>query len=181
MPPDTAPPDTAPPAWPDEVFDALVALDVRQVAYVPDAGHSRPITRCRDADGIAAVPLTTEEEGIALLAGAWLGGQRGALLMQSSGLGNCVNMLALTRVCRFPLLILVTMRGEPGEANPWQTPMGTIAGDVLDLAGVAVHRAAAADRVAPLVADAGADVFRRSAAAAVLIAQEVIGLKSFDE
>jgi sulfopyruvate decarboxylase TPP-binding subunit len=44
-----------------------------------------------------AVPLTTEEEGVALSAG----GQRGVLLMQSSGVGNCVNMLSLTQIFRF--------------------------------------------------------------------------------
>ena len=169
------------PTWPDDVFEALERLDVRQVAYVPDAGHSRLITRCREADGMIAVPLTTEEEGIALLAGAWLGGQRGVLLMQSSGLGNCINMLALTRVCRFPLLILVTMRGEAGEANPWQVPMGSISADVLRLSAVDVHVADAPGRVAPLVDEAGRAVFDTSSAAAVLIAQHVIGIKSFDK
>ena len=83
-----------------------------------------------------AVPLTTEEEGVALAAGAWLGGQRAALLMQSSGVGNCVDMLAMTQACRFPLLVLVTMRGECGEENPWQLPMGESAADALKLAGV---------------------------------------------
>ena len=68
--------------------------------------------------------LTTEEEGIALAAGAWLGGQRSVLLMQSSGVGNCINMLSLSAICRFPLLMLVTMRGEWAEFNPWQVPMG---------------------------------------------------------
>jgi sulfopyruvate decarboxylase alpha subunit len=167
--------------WPDDVFETLEDLGVGQVAYVPDAGHSRLITRCRDADGMIAVPLTTEEEGVALLAGAWLGGQRGVLLMQSSGLGNCINMFALTRVCRFPLLILVTMRGEPGEANPWQVPMGSISADVLRLSSIDVHVADAPERVAPLVAEAGKAVFDTSSAAAVLIAQHVIGIKSFDK
>ena len=72
-----------------------------------------------------ARPLTTEEEGVALLAGAWAGGQRGVLLMQSSGVGNCINMLSLTQIFRFPFLTLVTMRGEWGEFNPWQVPMGS--------------------------------------------------------
>ncbi|MDE0993138.1 MAG: phosphonopyruvate decarboxylase, partial [Rhodospirillales bacterium] len=57
------------------------------------------------------MPLTTEEEGIGYLAGAWLGGQRGALLVQSSGAGNCINTLALNATTRIPLLMLVTMRG----------------------------------------------------------------------
>ena len=88
--------------WPRDIFQALLDLDVRQVAFVPDAGHTRLIEMCRDDSRIVTVPLTTEEEGVALLAGAWLGGQRGALLMQSSGIGNCINMLTLVKSCRFP-------------------------------------------------------------------------------
>ncbi|MGH7125787.1 MAG: phosphonopyruvate decarboxylase, partial [Stellaceae bacterium] len=69
--------------WPDEIYRILAEQKVRQVAYVPDAGHTRLIERCRANSGMKAVMLTTEEEGIAMLAGAWLGGERGVLLMQS--------------------------------------------------------------------------------------------------
>ena len=166
--------------WPGDMFRALVESDVRQVAYVPDAGHTRLIERCGAREGMAAVPLTTEEEGIALLAGAWLGGQRGVLLMQSSGVGNCVNMLSLATTCRFPLLMLITMRGEAGEANPWQVPMGRITGEVLGLAGVAVHRVDKPAEAGATVARAAATAFGGPAQAAVLIAQRVVGVKSFD-
>ena len=110
--------------WPDLIHRALGELSVRQVAFVPDAGHTRLIELCQSDSSMRAVPLTTEEEGVALAAGAWLGGQRAVLLMQSSGVGNCVNMLALNQVCRFPLLALITMRGEWGELRirgscPW--------------------------------------------------------------
>src|SRR5690349_18461669 len=91
------------PDWRDAIFAVLKAAEIRQVGYVPDAGHARLIQLCRDDPVIRAVPLTSEEEGVALLAGAWLGGQRGALLMQSSGVGNCINTLAMTKTCRFPL------------------------------------------------------------------------------
>jgi sulfopyruvate decarboxylase TPP-binding subunit len=100
------------PDWRDEIFAALKAAEIRQVGYVPDAGHARLIELCRDDPEIRAMPLTTEEEGVALAAGAWLGGQRAALLIQSSGVGNCINMLSLTKTRRFPLLVLVAMRGE---------------------------------------------------------------------
>jgi sulfopyruvate decarboxylase TPP-binding subunit len=110
-------------SWPEDIFGILQRFDVRQVPYVPDAGHSQLIERVLHAPSMRAVPLTTEEEGVALLAGAWAGGQRGVLLMQSSGVGNCVNMLSLTQIFRFPFLTLVTMRGEWGEFNPWQVPM----------------------------------------------------------
>ena len=126
--------------WPDRLFATLKRAGIRQVGYVPDAGHARLIERCRADPDIRDVVLTTEEEGIALAAGAWLGGERAALLMQSSGVGNCVNMLSLARNCRFPLLMLITMRGEWEEFNPWQVPMGSIVEPVLELCEAEVYR-----------------------------------------
>lgn len=167
------------PQWADDIFKAFVDLGVRQVAYVPDAGHTRLIEACNAAADMRAVSLTTEEEGVALLAGAWLGGRRGALLMQSSGVGNCVNTLSMTRTCRFPLLMVVTMRGEWGETNPWQVPMGQIAADTLRLQGVIVHVAASAADVGPTVRAAGGIAFNGPAAAAVLVSQRLIGTKEF--
>ena len=168
-------------AWPDHAFRALIEARVRQAAYVPDSGLSRLIDLCRTETTITAVPLTTEQEGVALLAGAWLGGERGVLMMQSSGIGNCVNMLSLTRNCRFPLLCLITMRGDWGEVNPWQVPMGQIGGEVLRLAGVVVHPVAEPGDVGETVAAAARVAFNGPAAAAVLISQRVVGVKSFED
>jgi len=92
--------------WPDQLYEVLKRAEVRQVGYVPDAGHARLIQRCKADNDISDVVLSTEEEGVALAAGAWLGGQRAALLMQSSGVGNCINMLSLINTCRFPFLTL---------------------------------------------------------------------------
>ena len=165
--------------WSQACFDVLLAREVRQVAYVPDAGHKRLIELCAESDAMTMVPLTTEEEGVALLAGAWLGGERGVLLMQSSGIGNCVNMFSLTRVCRFPLLMLVTMRGQKGEFNPWQVPMGENSGGVLEMVGFRVFEAEEPGQVAASVATAAEAAFGESAAAAVLISQRVVGVKTF--
>ena len=167
-------------AWPELIHRALRELSVRQVAFVPDAGHVRLIALCQSDPTMRAVPLTTEEEGVALAAGAWLGGQRAVLLMQSSGVGNCVNMLALNRVCSLPLLTLVTMRGDWGELNPWQLPMGQGAADVLKLAGVIVQRLDAPVGAADTVRAAGGMAFEGQVPVAVLIGQRLIGVKSFD-
>ncbi len=165
--------------WPNDIFEALQAATVRQVAYLPDAGHSRLIDLCREDNAMTAVPLTTEEEGVALLAGAWLGGERGVLLMQSSGVGNCVNMLALTRACRFPLLALVTMRGQWGEFNPWQLPMGQSAGAVLKIAGVIVEPVDQPAQIGGAVRAAARMAFESSSAIAVMISQRLVGAKDF--
>ena len=168
-------------SWPDQVYKTLKAAGVRQVGYVPDAGHKRLIELCLADKELNAVVLSTEEEGIGLTAGAWLGGVRGALLMQSSGVGNCINALGMTRECRFPLLMLITMRGQFGEFNPWQVPMGQATPGVLSAMGVVVHEANAADEIAPTVDAAARLAFGSYQAVAVLIAQGVIGIKSFQE
>src|SRR5277367_3726790 len=139
-------------SWQDGVFAALKGARVRQVGYVPDAGHARLIELAHDDADMQAVVLTTEEEGIALAAGAWLGGRRAVLLMQSSGVGNCINMLSLPVNCRMPFLTLVTMRGEWAEFNPWQVPMGTATPAVLTAAGVHVRRADRPEDAAEMVA-----------------------------
>jgi sulfopyruvate decarboxylase alpha subunit len=165
--------------WAAGVHQALLAHDVRQVAYVPDAGLADLIARCEADPALRTVGLTTEEEGVALLAGAWLGGERGVLLLQSSGVGNCVNMLALTRSCRFPLLAIVTMRGQFGEANPWQVPMGQATQDVLRLMGCLTFPVERSEDVVATVDAAATMAFTGSAAVAVLVGQRVIGAKAF--
>jgi sulfopyruvate decarboxylase TPP-binding subunit len=130
--------DGEPSHWQNEVYRMLRRHGVTQFAYVPDAGHQILID-CSLADpDVYSVALTTEEEGVALLAGADLGGKRGVLLMQSSGVGNCINMLSLISGCRFPFLTLISMRGDFGEGNPWQYPMGQATVPVLEAMGVDV-------------------------------------------
>jgi sulfopyruvate decarboxylase alpha subunit len=166
-------------SWPDEIFAVLQRFDVRQVPYVPDAGHSQLIDRVLDAPTMRGIPLTTEEEGVALLVGAWAGGQRGALLMQSSGVGNCINMLSLTQVFRFPFLTLVTMRGEWGEFNPWQVPMGSVTEAAFELCGVRVLRATHAAEVREVVEAAAGQAYNALTPTAVLLSQRLIGAKVF--
>ena len=163
--------------WPDQLFETIKRGGVRQVGYVPDAGHARLIDRCRADPDIHDVVLTTEEEGIALAAGAWLGGQRAALLTQSSGLGNCINMLSLARTCRFPLLMLITMRGEWEEFNPWQVPMGSIVDPVLKLCEAEVYRVREPEEVAGIAERAVQQAFGDERIVAVVLSQQLIGRK----
>jgi sulfopyruvate decarboxylase alpha subunit len=165
--------------WQAEVYAALKSAGVRQIGYVPDAGHAHLIEAAHADPDMQAVVLTTEEEGIALAAGAWLGGQRAALLMQSSGVGNCINMLSLPVNCRMPFFTLVTMRGEWAEFNPWQVPMGAATQAVLTAAGVHVRRADRPEDAAELVAASAALAFDSQVSVAVLFSQRLIGAKVF--
>lgn len=167
--------------WPDEIHRELAAAKVRVVGYVPDAGHKRLIELCQADKAMRTVVLSTEEEGIGLAAGAWLGGEKSVLLMQSSGVGNIVNVLGMVKECRFPLVTLVTMRGEEGEFNPWQVPMGQATRAVLEALGTVVQRPASAQDIAPTVNAALRLAYNSYASVAVLIPQRVIGIKSFHE
>jgi sulfopyruvate decarboxylase alpha subunit len=165
--------------WQEDIYQVLIENRVRQVAYIPDIGHASLIKMCHRNDKMKTVVLTTEEEGVALLAGAWLGGDRGVLLMQSSGVGNCINMLSLTRVCRMPLLILITMRGEWGEFNPWQVPMGQNTNRMLTAAGVLTFSANRKNRIKEALEAAARMAFEGPAATAILISQRILGAKTF--
>ena len=123
--------------------------------------------------------LTTEEEGVALLAGADLGGGRGVLLMQSSGVGNCVNLLSLTKGAHFPFLTLVSMRGDFGEGNPWQMAMGQAVQPVLEAMDVICLRVESPDEAVPTTQAALDMAFKSGQAIAVLLGQKLIGAKAF--
>ncbi len=167
--------------WWKDIYGALKAADIKQVVFVPDAGHAKLIDACIADNDIRTVPLASEEEGIAMLAGAWLGGQRGVLLMQSSGVGNCINMIGLMRTCRFPLAAFITMRGQWHEFNPWQMPMGQGTQPVLEAMDVLVD-----------TVDDPADVARQSEAilhrafigmqaGALLLHQRLMPVKTFGD
>lgn len=165
--------------WPAALYDVLKDAGVRQMSYVPDAGHSTLIRLFGEDREVTTNVLTTEEEGIAIATGAWLGGQRSVVLMQSSGVGNCINMLSLPVQTRTPLLMLVTMRGEWAEFNPWQVPMGQATEASLRAIGVTVLRAETGEDLVEVVAQAAGMAFDADQQIAVLIGQRLLGKKKW--
>ena len=167
--------------WSEGVYQLFKQQAIRQISLVPDAGHARLIKLCEADPELRVVGLTTEEEGIALAVGAWLGGDKSVLLMQSSGVGNCINMLSMLWVCQVPLPMLITMRGDWGEFNPWQVPMGRAARTVLEEMGVLVSSAQQESDVVPLAEGALRIAYNTFRPAALLIGQRVLGAKTFTE
>lgn len=167
------------PSWPGDVYGALREWDVTQFAYVPDSGHKHLINAAHADPEVIAIPCTTEEEGVGIVAGAHLGGRTGVLLMQSSGVGNTINFLSLIQHCRFPFLTLVTMRGDYGEQNPWQFAMGRAVESTLGAMGLITLRAETPEEaVAAVQAGLGmSEVGGQSVA--VLFGQKLIGAKKF--
>ena len=167
------------PRWPDELYTLLREHGITQFAYVPDAGHTTLINRSLADPDVNSIALTTEEEGVAMLAGADLGGARGVLLMQSSGAGNCINILSMIKAGRFPFLTLISMRGDFGEGNPWQMPMGQALRPVLAAMGIICIDVDSPDAVVPAVEGALTMTFKSGNGVAVLLTQRLIGAKAF--
>ena len=165
--------------WGNDIYKAIKEAGVDQVAYVPDAGHKILINACIDDNDIEAVSLTTEEEGIALSAGAWLGGEKCVMLMQSSGVGNCINMMSLIETCRFPFCAFVTMRGQWHEFNPWQMPMGTTTKQALETAGCLVDEVEDPADVGAKDAATIHKAFVGQQSAVLLLSQRMVPIKTF--
>lgn len=149
------------------------------MSYVPDAGHTALINLFSEDKQVSANVLTTEEEGVAISVGAWLGGMRSVLLMQSSGVGNCINMLSLPVLTQTPLLMLVTMRGEWNEFNPWQVPMGQATQASLEAIGLTVMRAESSNDMVEMVEQAAHMAYDSDQQIAILISQRLIGKKKW--
>ena len=161
--------------WSRDVHRIFRRIGIRQVAYVPDGGLARLIELCLADREMRSVVLTTEEEGVAQMAGAWLGGQRGVFLTQSGGVGNCINMLSIIQECRIPFFAMVSMRGQWGETIPWQVPMGQGTVAALEAGNVIVQQVDEPERVPETVEAAAKLAFDASRAVAVVVSQRITG------
>jgi sulfopyruvate decarboxylase alpha subunit len=165
--------------WQEDVYRLLREGGITQFAYVPDAGHRAFLDAALADPDVHAIPLSTEGEGVGVIAGAYLGGEQAVLLMQSSGVGNTINFLSLIQHCRIPFLTLVSMRGDFGEQNPWQFPMGQAVEPVLQAMGVLTLRADSSAEAVQTVEAALGMVNRSGRAVAVLLTQRLLGVKKF--
>jgi len=165
--------------WPKQLFDDLIDAGVTLFTYVPDAGNAKLIDFADAHNEAQTVLLTSEEEGVAVCAGADLVGKRGILCMQSSGVGNCPNFLSFVKGGRFPVLMMVSMRGDYGEQNPWQYPMGQAVEPILQAMGVLTFRVETLDELKPATDAALAAAFSAGQGAALILSQKFLGAKPF--
>jgi len=123
--------------WHLAIADALRRNDIRYFATVPDFIISQVLHHLWEDETCHVVTSSREEEGLGMLSGAYLAGKRGALLMQNSGLGNCVNTLASLNIAlQIPVVMVISHRGDVGEYNAAQVPMGQAAERILEACDV---------------------------------------------
>lgn len=161
------------PGWASAVCAGLELAGCRDVIYVPDnpLGHVLKHLAASHPN-IRTTLATREEEAFGIAAGVYLGGGRPAVLLQSSGLGNSLNALgSLLIPYEIPVLLIVSMRGEPGEWNRAQVPLGRAVPDVLNALGIQHTRPDQPSDAEAAVTRAGVLAFGTRTPAACLLSQ----------
>ena len=166
-------------SWSQEVYRALKDQGITVVGFVPDGGMKEIIDLCLADKSMRTIPLTNESEGPGLLAGAWLGGAKSCLIMQSTGVGNIVNNASMSEVCQFPFLALVSWRSSWAEGNRWQVPMGQRCQDYFKMAGFHAMSVDHPDDAGATVSAAAEEAFNTLNGVGVFFSQRVMGVKRF--
>jgi sulfopyruvate decarboxylase alpha subunit len=164
-----SPPGAA--AWAHAVCAGIRAADCRWVVYVPDNPLSHVLrVLADDYPEVRTIVATREEEAFGIAAGLYLGGYRSTVMLQSSGLGNSLNALgSLLIAYRIPVLIMMSMRGGPGEWNEAQVPVGRAVPSLLDALGIEHTKAETLDRTEAAVRLAASLAFGTRTPAACLL------------
>ncbi len=167
--------------WSDDVFREMKSRHIETVCTIPDGGLTRLLKMVEADKAMRLVTLSTEEEGMGVVSGQWIGGKKAMIAMQSSGVGNCINALGLPTSFKVPCLMLVTMRGQWGEFNPWQNQMGLAVRPTLEAVGVRCYLVDKAEEVGETFAAAADMAFNGLTSCAVLVSQRIIGAKGFGQ
>lgn len=163
------------PPWASGVCAGLAAAGSRHVVYVPDNPLSHVLRALGlDYPDLKTILATREEEAFGIAAGIYLGGGKPAVMLQSSGLGNSLNALtSLLIPYQIPVIMVVSMRGDAGEWNAAQVPMGRAVRPILDAIGVPHLTADSADRAAGTVQAVGQSAFGTRIPGACLLPRTV--------
>jgi sulfopyruvate decarboxylase subunit alpha len=147
--------------WAAGVCAGLYAAGSRHVVYVPDNPLAQVLKILADGfPDVTTTIATREEEAFGIAAGLYLGGARPTVMLQSSGLGNSLNALtSLLLPYQIPTLLLISMRGDPGEWNAAQVPMGRAVARICDAIGVATAIAETPETTAATVRLVGLTAF----------------------
>jgi sulfopyruvate decarboxylase alpha subunit len=169
---------TEAPAWARTILEAFRGEDVRNLVFLPDTVMGRLLALAEQDPFFKLVGVHREEEAVGILAGLFMGGQRGAMLVQSSGLGNTLNALgSLAMVYRIPFPLLVSLRGELGEFNPAQLHMGRAVPGCLDALHIQHVTLRVADELETLMSGALKTCFTAEEPFGILLSAQLTGWK----
>ncbi len=165
--------------WAETVLTCLKEQQVRLMVYVPD-NVLIPLIEGAQADPHwTAFTATREEEAIGIACGADMGGMRAVVLMQSSGFGNTLNVLASLAVpYQLPLLMVISERGVLGEYNSVQMPITRVIRPALDALGIPHATLARTDEVEFLVGRMARQCFQTRTPTALILSPLLTGGKT---
>ena len=171
---------TGPKPWHAIVCEALKRNEVRLVTYVPDRVLTPLIDSVHKDDFFTAFASTREEEALGIVTGAWMGGMRGAVLMQTSGFATLPNALASLAVpYQIPLLMFVSERGTLGEFNLGQALVCRTMRPVLDALGIENHTITRLDELDFIVDRSIKQAVATQAPCALILSPLLTGGKKF--
>jgi sulfopyruvate decarboxylase alpha subunit len=165
-------------AWQVATCEALKANDIRTIVHVPDLVLKDLIAHIELDPWFNVYAPAKEEEGVGIVCGAYLGGQRGAILLQNSGFGNIPNVLASLAVpYQIPLLLLISQRGELNEFNPAQVGMAHVVQPVLDALNIPHFMPLHLDQLRPTIDGAARLAYGTERPVAIVLSAYLTGGK----
>ncbi len=165
-------------AWPEKIVSLLKANDICSISFVPDSVIGRILKAAQKDPCFHLTTLAREEEGIGIITGEYLGGRYGTLMMQSSGLGNCINALASLAIpYQIPVVMFISQRGELGEFNACHTVMGKAIRKILDALGIQHYTLDREDTLETTVNGAIKTAYASEQPAALLLSTALVGWK----
>jgi sulfopyruvate decarboxylase subunit alpha len=166
------------PPWARLILDAFREENIPHLVFLPDTVMGRLLALAEEDPFFHLIGVHREEEAVGILTGLYLGGQRGAMLVQSSGLGNTLNALgSLAMAYHIPFPVLVSLRGELGEFNPAQLHMGRAVPGCLDALRIAHVTLSSETAVATLVSGALKTCFTAEEPFGILLSAQLTGWK----
>ena len=159
------------PRWATGVCAGVHAAGSRDVVYVPDNPLSHVLrTFEQQYRDVRLILATREEEAFGIAAGLYLGGRLPTVMLQSSGLGNSLNgITSLLVPYQIPVLMVVSMRGDSGEWNAAQVPMGRAVRGIFDAIGIPHTTVESAEAASDTVGRAGRTAFGTRSCSACLL------------
>ena len=165
-------------SWSQQIIAQLKAYNIRFISYVPDAIGEQLLKLARRDPFFDILPLAREEEGVGVVAGQHVGGARGALFMPTSGVGNAINALASLAIpYQIPLPLFIGFRGDLGEFNAAQVPMGQALRPILEALHIPAFVLTRPEEVTTQVEGALKLAYALELPVAVLISTQLAGWK----
>jgi len=164
--------------WPRKIVSLLKANDICSISFIPDSVIGQILKEAEKDPFFYLTTLAREEEGIGIITGEYLGGRYGVLMMQSAGLGNCVNALASLAIpYQIPFLMLISQRGELGEFNACHVVLGKALRRILEALGIQHYTADREDELETIIGGAIKTAYTSEQPTAVILSTSLVGWK----